>query len=46
MPVNKLNFPIIDVHQSVPLSDVMMIAIKEIFNKQQSLLERIERVHE
>lgn len=43
---NKLNFPIIDVHQSVPLSDVMMIAIKEIFNKQQSLLERIERVHE
>lgn len=43
---NRLNFPIIDVHQSVPLSDIMMIAIKEIFNKQQSLLERIERVHE
>lgn len=43
---NKLNFPIIDVHQSVPLSDIMMIAIKEIFNKQASLLERIEGVHE
>src|SRR5690606_34748747 len=43
---NNLNFPIIDIHQSIPLSDIMMIAIREIFNKQASLLERIEKVHE
>ncbi|TJX15636.1 PucR family transcriptional regulator [Tissierella creatinini] len=43
---NKLNFPVIDIHENIPLSDIMMIAIREIFNKQASLLERIERVHE
>lgn len=43
---NKLNFPVIDIHESIPLSDIMMIAIREIFNKQASLLERIEKVHE
>lgn len=43
---NKLNFPLIDIHQHTPLSDIMMIAIREIFNKQASLLERIEGVHE
>ncbi len=43
---NKLNFPVIEIHQSIPLSDIMMIAIREIFNKQASLLERIEKVHE
>ncbi|GFN36804.1 PucR family transcriptional regulator [Tepidimicrobium xylanilyticum] len=42
----RLNFPIIDIHYSIPLSDVMMEIFKEIFNKQASLLERIERVHE
>ena len=42
----KLNFPIIDIHQSIPLSDIMMIAFKEIFNKQATLLERIEKLHE
>lgn len=43
---NKLSFPIIDINQSIPLSDIMMIAFREIFNKQTSLLERIEGVHE
>lgn len=43
---NKLNFPVIDIHEAIPLSDIMMIAIREIFNKQASLLERIEKVHE
>lgn len=43
---NKLNFPVIDIHHNIPLSDIMMIAIREIFNKQASLLERIEKVHE
>ncbi len=43
---NKLNFPIVDIHHEIPLSDIMMIAIREIFNKQASLLERIENVHE
>ena len=43
---NDLSFPIIDIHRSIPLSDVMMDAFKEIFNKQASLLERLEKVHE
>src|SRR5690554_2504072 len=43
---NELNFPLIDIHQSIPLSDIMMDVFKEIFNKQASLLERIEKVHE
>lgn len=43
---NKLNLPIIDIHQSIPLADIMMSTFKEIFNKQASLLERIEHLHE
>lgn len=43
---NDLSFPVIDIHYSVPLSDIMMDAFKEIFNKQASLLERMEKVHE
>ncbi len=43
---NQLNLPIIDIHHSIPLSDIMMSAFKEIFNKQASLLERIEHLHE
>lgn len=43
---NDLSFPIIDIHYSIPLSDIMMDAFKEIFNKQASLLERMEKVHE
>ena len=43
---NELNFPLIDIHYSIPLSDIMMSTFKEIFNKQVSLLERIEKVHE
>ncbi len=42
----ELNFPLIDIHYSIPLSDIMMAIFKEIFNKQASLLERIEKVHE
>lgn len=43
---NELNLPIIDIHYSIPLSDIMMSTFKEIFNKQASLLERIEHIHE
>lgn len=43
---NELNLPIIDIHYSIPLSDIMMSVFKDIFNKQASLLERIEKVHE
>ncbi|MEW9082827.1 PucR family transcriptional regulator [Caldanaerobacter subterraneus] len=43
---DELNFPIVDIHYSLPLSDVMIEILKEIFNKQASLLERIEKVHE
>ncbi len=43
---DELNFPLIDIHYSVPLSDIMMEVIKLIFNKQASLLERIEKLHE
>lgn len=41
-----LNFPIIDIHYSIPLSDIMTTVHKELFNKQASLLERIEKAHE
>ncbi|HLR36352.1 MAG TPA: helix-turn-helix domain-containing protein, partial [Tissierellales bacterium] len=41
-----LNFPIIDIHYSIPLSDIMTTVHKEVFNKQASLLERIEKAHE
>lgn len=43
---NKLNFPIVDIKFSIPLSDIMMGAFKEIFNKQAALLERLEKIHE
>ena len=43
---NDLSLPIVDIHYSIPLADIMMAAFKEIFNKQASLLERIEKVHE
>ena len=43
---NELNLPIIDIHQSIPLADVMTIAFQEIFDKQASLLKRIEHIHE
>ena len=43
---NKLNIPLIDIHYSIPLSDIMMDIFKEVFDKQASLLARIERVHE
>lgn len=43
---NQLNLPIIDIHHSIPLADVMTIAFQEIFNKQASLLKRIEHIHE
>lgn len=43
---DRLNIPIIDIHYSLPLSDVMMEILKEIYNKQAFLLEKIEKVHE
>lgn len=43
---DEINFPLVDIHYSIPLSDIMMAVLKEIFNKQASLLERIEKVHE
>lgn len=43
---DKLNFPVVDIHYSIPLSAIMMEVLKTIFNKHTSLLERIEKVHE
>ncbi len=43
---NKLNLPIIDLYYGTPFSDIMTPVFKEIFNKQTSLLQRLERVHE
>lgn len=43
---DELNFPLIDIHYSIPLSDIMMSTSKEILNRQASLLERIEKIHE
>lgn len=43
---NQLGFPIIDIYYATPFSDITSRVFKEIFNKQASLLERIESVHE
>lgn len=43
---NRLNFPIVDLYYGTPFSDIMSLIFKEIFNKQTSLLQRLERVHE
>lgn len=43
---NKLNVPLVDIHHSIPLSDIMMFTFQEIFEKQAILLGRIESVHE
>lgn len=41
-----LNFPIIDLYYATPFSDIMTPVFMEIFNKQASLLQRLEKVHE
>ncbi len=43
---NKLNFPIIDIYYATPFSDIMTPIFKEIFNRQTSLLQRLEKIHE
>ncbi|KAB3536093.1 PucR family transcriptional regulator [Alkaliphilus pronyensis] len=43
---DELDFPIIDIYHETPLSDIMTSIFKEIFNKQATLLQRIENVHE
>lgn len=43
---NELNFPLVDIYYSIPLSDIMMSIFKEVFDKQGELLKRIERIHE
>ncbi|TJX65934.1 PucR family transcriptional regulator [Soehngenia saccharolytica] len=42
----ELNFPIIEIDPSLPLSEILMEVMKQIYNKQTSLLERIEKAHE
>ncbi len=42
----ELNFPIIEIEPSLPLSEILMEVMKQIYNKQTSLLERIEKAHE
>ena len=41
---NDLAFPIIDIDEDVPLSDIMMPASEALFKKQASLLDRLETV--
>ncbi|MDW7670406.1 MAG: PucR family transcriptional regulator ligand-binding domain-containing protein [Bacillota bacterium] len=43
---NKLNFPIIELHDSIPFSEIIMPIFQELFDKQASLLKRIEKIHE
>ncbi|MCC5912049.1 MAG: PucR family transcriptional regulator ligand-binding domain-containing protein [Clostridiaceae bacterium] len=43
---DQLHFPIIELDYSVPFTDIMTPVFKEIFNKQASLLERLERIHD
>ncbi|MGF7060595.1 PucR family transcriptional regulator [Brassicibacter mesophilus] len=41
-----LNFPIIDIHYAIPLSDIMTPIFNEIFNRQAYLLKKIEKIYE
>ncbi|SDY88598.1 transcriptional regulator, CdaR family [Proteiniborus ethanoligenes] len=43
---DDLNFPIIDLHYSIPLSDIMTPLFNEIFNRQSYLLKKIEKIYE
>lgn len=42
---NSRNVPIIQLNHSIPFSDIMTFILKEIFNKQAALLEKIENIH-
>lgn len=42
---NDLNVPIIDIDHSLPFSEIMTHILKEIFNKQAALLEKMENIH-
>lgn len=43
---NELDFPIVELDDSLPFSDIMTPIFQEVFNKQTSLLQRIEKIHE
>lgn len=43
---NRLNFPVIELHDSVPFTEIVAPIFHEIFNQQASLLKRIEKIHE
>lgn len=43
---NHLKFPIIELDYQIPFTDIITPIFKEIFNKQASLLQKIEDLHE
>lgn len=43
---NELDFPIVELHDTLPFSEIMTPIFQEVFNKQTSLLQRIEKIHE
>ncbi|MBC7088282.1 MAG: PucR family transcriptional regulator ligand-binding domain-containing protein [Tissierellales bacterium] len=43
---DELNFPIIEIDPDLPLSEILMEVMKQIYNKQTTLLERIEKANE
>lgn len=42
---DHLGFPIIDLHYATAFTDIMTPILKEIFNKQAALLQKVENVH-
>jgi purine catabolism regulator len=42
---NQLKFPIIEIHQEVPFSDIMSPVFKEIFERQTNILRKVETLH-
>lgn len=42
---NELKFPIIELNYQIPFTDIMTPIFKEIFNKQASLLQKVENLH-
>lgn len=42
---NKLNFPIIELDYEVPFTDIMTPVFQEIFDRQSSIIRKVETVH-
>jgi PucR family transcriptional regulator, purine catabolism regulatory protein len=42
---NRINFPIIEIHYEIPLTDIMTPVFQEIFDRQSNALRKVESLH-